>query len=109
MRNNNLIWPMGGNGGWVSQGYHGGHRALDIAAAEGTAVKAIAAGTIVHRGCLFTDLAPQYSTFGIIIDHGSYLSLYIHLQAPNSEKYSDCNINRRSQYGTYSIDYSVTD
>ena len=108
MKNRNLTWPMGGRGGWVSQNYHSYHRALDIAAPEGTPIKAIADGTIVHRGCLFTKIV-KYSTFGIIIDHGQYFSLYIHLQAPNNAKYSHCSINRRSQYGTPSIDYSTTE
>ena len=104
-----LVWPMGGGGGWVSQGYHAGHRALDIAAKEGTPLLALADGDIIHRGCLAFGNA-KYNTFGVIIDHGEYLSLYIHLQAPNNPKYSDCNINRRGwSYGTKSIDYNVTE
>ena len=108
LRNNNLVWPMGGSGGWVSQGYHAGHRALDIAASEGVPIRAIADGTIVHRGCLFTEI-PKYSTFGVIINHGDYFSLYIHLQAPDNEAFSQCNINRRNQYGTKSINYNLTE
>ena len=106
--NRDLIWPMGGSGGWVSQGFHGGHRALDIAATEGTPIRAIADGDIIHRGC-FLSVASKYITFGIIIDHGDYLSLYIHLQAPNNPKYEVCSINRRSSYGSKSIDYNTTE
>lgn len=109
MNNRGLVWPMGGSGGWVSQGYHPGHRALDIAAAEGVPIRAIADGNIIHRGCLFTAGIDKYTTFGVIIDHGDYLSLYIHLQAPNNPQYSVCSINRRSSYGTPSIDYSITE
>ena len=106
LRNNNLVWPMGGSGGWVSQGFHPAHRALDIAAHEGTPILAIAAGNIIHRGCLYSG---NYSTFGVILDHGGFFSIYIHMQAPNNAKYSQCSINRRSTYGTPSIDYSVTE
>ena len=47
-----------------------------------------------------------FSTFGIVIDHGDYYSLYVHLQAPNNEAYEPCSINRWRQYGARSIDYT---
>ena len=105
MENRGSVWPMGGAGGWVSQGFRPGHRALDIAAAESTPIRAIDAGQIIQRGCL---LEGNYRTFGVVIDHGDYLSLYIHLQAPNHPDYADCSINRYRQYGVPSIDYSTT-
>ncbi|MCY3804483.1 MAG: hypothetical protein OXF85_01255 [Candidatus Saccharibacteria bacterium] len=108
LQTHGLVWPMGGNGGWVSQGFHAAHQALDIAAAEGTPIRAIADGQMIHRGCLFENF-PNYSTFGVIIDHGTYSSLSIHLQAPNNSKYNNCNTNRRSQYGQYSIDYTLAE
>ena len=104
----NLVWPMDGSGGWVSQGFHAGHQALDIAAAEGTPIRAIAAGNIIHRGCLITT-NPKYYTFAVIIDHGDYFSLYVHLQAPNNPKYETCSINRYRNYGVKSVDYSTTE
>lgn len=107
IRNNGLAWPVGGGGGWVSQGYHSGHRAIDIATTEGTSLRAIASGNIIHRGCLYT--GTKFATFGVIIDHGGFYSSYIHMQAPNNSKYSACSINRRgSTYGRPSIDYSTT-
>ena len=108
INNNGLVWPMGSTGGFVSQGYHAGHQALDIAAPEGLPIRAIASGEMIHRGCL-APYGSNYATFGVIIDHGDYQSLYIHLQAPNSPNYAGCNINRRNQYGVLSIDYSTTE
>ena len=102
---NGLTWPVSG-GGWISQGFHPGHHALDVAAQEGTPAVALASGTLIHRGCL--NLGTDFANFGVIIDHGNYYSLYAHLQAPNNPQYAACSINRRSSYGTPSIDYSVT-
>ena len=105
---NRLVWPVSQPQRWVSQIFHAGHRALDIADREGTDLLAIADGDIIHRGCIWSN-SPTGSTFGVIIDHGSYYSLYVHLQAPNNPRYSICSINRRSQYGQKSIDYSITE
>ena len=105
LKNNRLVWPVGGNGGWVSQGFHAGHKALDVAAREGTPVRAIAGGEMIHRGCM--GVGTFWATFGVVIDHGDYNSLYIHLQAPDNPKYNQCNINLRSQKGKKSIDYST--
>lgn len=106
IRNNGLLWPMGGSGGWVSQGFHANHKALDIAAREGTPVVAVADGEMIHRGCLY---GGDYRTFGIIINHGKFIAIYVHLQAPNNPQYTSCSINRRSSYGTPSIDYLTTE
>lgn len=104
--NPNLAWPVGGNGGYISQGYHAGHKALDIAGREGLPIKAIASGQIIHRGCLW---GGKFRNFAVIINHGTYYSVYVHLQAPNNDKYSSCNFNRwPSSYGTKSIDYDTT-
>ena len=108
IRRHNLIWPMGGSGGWVSQGFHAGHRALDIAAAEGTPIRSVAAGEIIHRGCLIFP-TPKFNNFAVIVDHGDYVSLYVHLQAPDNPKYGDCNFNRRNSLGVKSIDYGTTE
>ena len=103
-----LAWPVGGNGGIISQGYHPGHRALDIAGSEGLPILAIESGVMIHRGCLWVEYGDS-ANFAVIIDHGGHYSLYVHLQAPNNPKYNDCNINRRTSYGTKSIDYYTTD
>ena len=111
---NDLVWPVGGSGGYVSQGFKPTHQALDIAGPEGLPIRAVAAGKIIHRGCLWP--GTRWATFGVILNHnnGQYYSLYIHLQAPNNAKYSDCNTNQRppSAGGRYylqkSIDYDIT-
>lgn len=102
---NRLIWPVDQKQRRVTQIYHSGHRGLDIGHDEGADIFALEAGEIIHRGCMWEE-STIWSTFGVIIDHGNYYSVYIHLQAPNSEDYSQCSINRRSQYGSQSIDYS---
>ena len=43
-----FAWPVAG--GYISQYYHYGHYAIDIAADMGTAVKAAAAGTVIFAG-----------------------------------------------------------
>ena len=109
-----LTWPVGGSGGYVSQGFRSTHQALDIAGPEGLPIRAVAGGDIIHRGCLWP--GTKWSTFGVIINHGNgkYYSLYIHLQAPNNEKYNDCNRNQRPSsaggrhYLQKSIDYDTT-
>lgn len=109
MSQNGWLWPVINNGGWLSQGYHSGHTAIDIAGTEGTPLIATASGQIIHRGCLY--LGTNYATFGVIIDHGGSYSLYIHMQAPNNPAFANCSQNRRvgsAYYGTYSIDYSTT-
>ncbi len=111
---NDLIWPVGGSGGYVSQGFNPRHQALDVAGPAGLPIRAIADGQIIHRGCLWP--GTRWSTFGVILNHnqGRYYSLYIHLQAPDNEKYNDCNRNRRPpefggrSYLQKSIDYDVT-
>ncbi len=108
IQNNGLLWPMGGSGGWVSQGFHAGHQALDIAAAEGVPIRAVADGNIIHRGCLLSS-NPKFIAYAVIIDHGDYVSFYAHLQAPNNPKYEVCSINRRNSYGAKSVDYSTTE
>ena len=111
---NDLTWPVGGSGGYVSQGFKSTHQALDIAGPEGLPIRAVGGGEIIHRGCLWP--GTKWSTFGVILNHnnGKYYSLYIHLQAPNNEKYNDCNRNQRPSsaggrhYLQKSIDYDTT-
>ena len=111
---NDLTWPVGGSGGYVSQGFNPRHQALDVAGPAGLPIRAIADGKIIHRGCLWP--GTRWSTFGVILNHnqGRYYSLYIHLQAPDNEKYNDCSLNRRPPefggryYLQKSIDYDVT-
>ena len=107
---NKLAWPVGGYGGVRTDYYRPGHLALDIAhSPAGLPILAIADGNIIYRGCLY--IGTRFSTFGVIIDHGDYSSLYIHLQAPNNAKYEECNRNSRPGsrlYGQKSVDYSLS-
>ena len=103
---NGLIWPVDQRQRRVTQIYHSGHRGLDIGHEEGVDIFALDDGEVIYRGCIW-EKSRIWSTFGIIIDHGNYYSLYIHLQAPDNKVYAQCSINRRSQYGSESIDYST--
>lgn len=67
-----FVWPVDGV---ISQGFHGTHKALDIAVKLGTPVRAADNGIVVKAG---------YTTVGyggrIIIDHQiDYTTLYAHL------------------------------
>ena len=69
----NFIWPVYG---WMSQGYRGDHRAIDIAAAGGTFVTAADRGVVIRSG--WNDQG--YGTF-VVIDHNiDYITLYAHMQ-----------------------------
>ena len=105
LHQNQLLWPVDQKQKRVTQNYHSGHLGLDIGEREGADIFAIDDGRIIYRGCMF--LNTNYATFGVLIDHDSYYSLSIHLQAPNHKRYKPCSINRRSQYGSSSIDYST--
>ena len=65
--------------GAVTQRYWFCHKGLDVAAAQGTPVRAVAAGTVRFAG---------WSNQGygnmVVIDHGSYQTLYAHLSAAPS-------------------------
>ena len=65
--------------GTVTQRYWFCHKGFDIAAAQGTPVRAVAAGTVKFAG---------WSNQGygnlVVIDHGSYQTLYAHLSGAHS-------------------------
>ena len=61
--------------GWLSQGYRYDHRAIDIAAVQGTPVTAADRGVVVRAG--WNDQG--YGRF-VVIDHQiDYVTLYAHL------------------------------
>lgn len=67
-----FIWPVTG---WISQGAHPGHVALDIAVPYGTPVKAADRGKVIMAGW-----NPTGYGFRVVIDHGiDYVTLYAHL------------------------------
>ena len=101
-RQSGLVWPVDGR---VSDGFDLAHQGLDLATTEGTPIKSIAAGEIVYRGCAWA--ATRWATFVVVIDHGGYYSMSIHLQAPNNDRYRACQINLRNRYGQKSIDYDT--
>jgi murein DD-endopeptidase MepM/ murein hydrolase activator NlpD len=70
-----MAWPV--DGGYISQYYHYGHWALDIAADYGTRVKAAAAGTVIFAGWKNNGGGWQ-----VWISHGSNLyTTYNHMSA----------------------------
>jgi LysM repeat protein len=67
-----FIWPVTG---WISQGAHPGHVALDIAVPSGTPVEAVDRGKVIMAGW-----NPTGYGFRVVIDHGiDYVTLYAHL------------------------------
>jgi murein DD-endopeptidase MepM/ murein hydrolase activator NlpD len=69
----NFTWPVYG---WLSQGYRGDHRAIDIAAPAGTFVTAADRGVVIRSGWN----NQGYGMF-VVIDHNiDYVTLYSHLQ-----------------------------
>ncbi|RME81665.1 MAG: LysM peptidoglycan-binding domain-containing protein [Caldilineae bacterium] len=71
-----FIWPVERDKLWVSQGFrHGKHMAVDLAAPEGTPVRAADTGIVLKAG--WSDSGYGYR---IVIDHGiDYITLYAHL------------------------------
>lgn len=71
----NLIWPAAG---YVSQGYWGGHPALDIAGDVGSTVSAADGGYVVLAGGGWNGGYGNH----VIIDHGNgFTTLYAHLNS----------------------------
>jgi len=74
--NGALLWPV--PGGSISQYYHAGHLALDIAAPYGSTIVAAKAGTVTWSGWRNNGGGNV-----IVIDHGGGLqTVYNHLGAP---------------------------
>ncbi len=69
-----FAWPVAG-GGRISQRYHAGHRAIDIAAPMNTPVLAAESGVVVVNG--WGSSQGNY----IVINHGAYYTLYLHNNA----------------------------
>lgn len=68
-----FVWPV--TGGWISQGAHAGHIALDIAIPSGSNVRAADRGKVIMAGW-----NPTGYGFRVVIDHGTdYVTLYAHL------------------------------
>lgn len=106
LRNNNLVWPVTNQPNYITKGYQVNHWALDIASGEGSPILAVAPGTIIHRGCLYPTLR-RFSNFAVIIDHGSYYTISIHMQAPDNRTYDICSYNTYYRTRPKSIDYQT--
>ena len=72
-----LTWPVVGGGNYISQYYHYGHPAIDIAAEYGSPVIAAAGGRVVFAGW-----RSNGGGYQVWIDHGNGLyTTYNHLSA----------------------------
>ena len=72
-----LLWPVVGGGNYISQYFHYGHGAIDIAADYGSTVRAAAAGTVQFAG--WKNNGGGYQVW---IAHGSGLyTTYNHMSA----------------------------
>jgi murein DD-endopeptidase MepM/ murein hydrolase activator NlpD len=72
-----FLWPVVGGGNYISQYYHYGHYAIDIAADYGSTVRAAAAGVVLFAG--WKDNGGGYQVW---IAHGSGLyTTYNHMSA----------------------------
>ena len=70
-------WPVRGGGNYISQYFHYGHYAIDIAATYGTPVVAALSGTVVYAGWANTGCG--YSV--ILRNSGSIYTMYCHNSA----------------------------
>jgi murein DD-endopeptidase MepM/ murein hydrolase activator NlpD len=76
-RGGKFLWPVVGGGNYISQYFHYGHYAIDIAADYGSTVRAAAAGTVTFAG--WKDNGGGYQVW---IAHGSGLyTTYNHMSA----------------------------
>jgi murein DD-endopeptidase MepM/ murein hydrolase activator NlpD len=72
-----FVWPVVGGGNYISQYYHYGHYAIDIAADYGTRVRAGGSGTVIFAGW-----KSNGGGYQVWIAHGSNLyTTYNHMSA----------------------------
>jgi murein DD-endopeptidase MepM/ murein hydrolase activator NlpD len=72
-----MLWPVVGGGNYISQYFHYGHYAIDIAADYGSRVRAAASGTVIFAG--WKNNGGGYQVW---IAHGSNLyTTYNHMSA----------------------------
>ena len=76
-RGGTFLWPVVGGGNYISQYFHYGHYAIDIAADYGSKVRAAAAGTVTFAGW-----KSNGGGYQVWIAHGSGLyTTYNHMSA----------------------------
>jgi len=72
-----FMWPVVGGGNYISQYYHYGHYAIDIAADYGSTVRAAGSGTVIYAGW-----KSNGGGYQVWIAHGSNLyTTYNHMSA----------------------------
>jgi len=72
-----FVWPVVGGGNYISQYFHYGHYAIDIAADYGSTVRAAAAGTVIFAGW-----KSNGGGYQVWVAHGSGLyTTYNHMSA----------------------------
>lgn len=77
--------PLNGVKARLTQGYHGGHRAVDLALRGGTGIYAAAGGKVIESDC-------GYGGYGckvVILHDNGYRTLYAHLVKKSSYKKGD--------------------
>ena len=76
-RGGTFVWPVVGGGNYISQYFHYGHYAIDIAADYGSKVRAAGAGTVIFAGW-----KSNGGGYQVWIAHGSGLyTTYNHMSA----------------------------
>ena len=77
-----FTWPVVGGGNYISQYYHYGHYAIDIAADYGSTVRAAASGTVIFAGW-----KSNGGGYQVWISHGSGLyTTYSHMSADHGRR-----------------------
>jgi murein DD-endopeptidase MepM/ murein hydrolase activator NlpD len=72
-----MLWPVVGGGNYISQYFHAGHGAIDIAADYGSPVVAAAAGKVVFAGW-----RSNGGGYQVYVSHGSGLyTTYNHMSS----------------------------
>jgi murein DD-endopeptidase MepM/ murein hydrolase activator NlpD len=75
-------WPVANRSSWVSQGYHTGHKANDIASYSGTRVVPMRTGRVVFAGW-----KSNCGGYQVWVSHGDGLySAYYHLRSEYMSK-----------------------
>jgi murein DD-endopeptidase MepM/ murein hydrolase activator NlpD len=88
-----MLWPVVGGGNYISQYFHYGHEAIDIAADYGSEVRAAAGGVVIYAG--WKDNGGGYQVW---IAHGSGLyTTYNHMSAVSVGRGE--SVGRGSQVG----------
>ncbi|MDQ1053164.1 hypothetical protein QE394_001092 [Arthrobacter sp. SORGH_AS 212] len=77
-----------------------GHTGIDYACDPGTAVRAVAAGTVLHIGWMSGTyeqnpwwIVPSFAGYCAVIDHGSFIGIYGHCQDGSAKVSKDARVS----------------